>query len=86
MEGCTSFLYKQEFFKKQDPHNVKKEVSVFLSPAGMSLTNISLAGIIKLFPSRKSLVSDIPAGDGKNDNLFLQYIIPSPQTSTHSLH
>jgi hypothetical protein len=29
-------------------------------------------GIFKLFPARKSLVSDIPAGDGKNDNLFLQ--------------
>jgi hypothetical protein len=28
--------------------------------------------IIKLFPARESLVSDIPAGDGKNENLFLQ--------------
>ncbi len=27
-------------------------------------------GIIKLFPSRESLVSDIPAGDGKTANLF----------------
>jgi hypothetical protein len=25
---------------------------------------------MKLFPARESLVSDIPAGDGKNDNLF----------------
>jgi hypothetical protein len=28
--------------------------------------------IIKLFPARESLVSDIPAGDGKIANLFLQ--------------
>jgi hypothetical protein len=27
---------------------------------------------MKLFPSRESLVSDIPAGDGKTANLFLQ--------------
>jgi hypothetical protein len=28
------------------------------------------AGIIKLFPSRESLISDIPAEDGKLTNLF----------------
>ncbi len=28
------------------------------------------AEIIKLFPPRESLVSDIPAGDGKTANLF----------------
>jgi hypothetical protein len=33
-----------------------KKVSDFPSPAGI---------IIKLFPARKSLVSDFPAGDGK---------------------
>jgi hypothetical protein len=38
----------------------------------MSLTKLSLAaGLIKLFPARESLVSDIPAGDGKTANLFL---------------
>jgi hypothetical protein len=31
-------------------------------------------GIIKLFPTRENLVSDIPAGDGKMANLFLQCI------------
>jgi len=31
-------------------------------------------GIIKLFPSRESLVSDIPAGDRKTANLFFQCI------------
>ncbi len=29
-------------------------------------------GIIKLFPPRESLVSDIPAGDGNVSNLFLR--------------
>ncbi len=35
-------------------------------------------GFPRLFPARGSLVSDIPAGDGKNDNLFysvyIQYV------------
>jgi hypothetical protein len=34
--------------------------------------NSSCPGIIKLFPARESLVSDIPAGDGKIVNLVLQ--------------
>jgi hypothetical protein len=36
--------------------------------------SIHWAGIIKLFPPRESLVSDIPAEDGKTDNLSLQCI------------
>ncbi len=39
----------------------KKRLLIFLSPAGMSLTKLFLAG---------SLVSDIPPGDGKTANLF----------------
>jgi hypothetical protein len=38
----------------------------------MSLTKLSWPGIIKIVPARESLVSDIPAGDGKTANLFLQ--------------
>ncbi len=38
---------------------------IFPSPAGMSLTKLSLAG------NNLNLVSDIPAGDGKTANLFL---------------
>jgi hypothetical protein len=39
----------------------------------MSLTKLSLAGKkTKLFPPRKSLISDIPAWDGKTANSFLQ--------------
>ncbi len=34
-----------------------------------------LAGIIKLFPARESLVSDIPAGDEKIANLFYSVLL-----------
>jgi hypothetical protein len=57
-------------------YTVKKRFVIFPSPAGMSLTKLSLGGnndvVYKLFPPRESLVSDIPAGDGKIVNLFLQ--------------
>jgi hypothetical protein len=53
----------------------KKSFAVFRSPAGMSLTKLSLDGNnFFLFPYRKRLVSDIPAGSGKTANLFLQCI------------
>ncbi len=49
-------------------YTVKKRSMIFPSPAGMSLTTYSFwPGIIKLFPARESLVSEIPAGDGKID-------------------
>ncbi len=32
-------------------------------------------GLIKLFPARKSLVSDIPAEDGKTANLFFYSVL-----------
>jgi hypothetical protein len=35
------------------------------------------SGFIKLFPTRESLVSDIPAGDGKISNHFLQCTVLS---------
>jgi hypothetical protein len=34
--------------------------------------NFRWPGIIKIFPARESLISDVPAGDGKTANLFLQ--------------
>ncbi len=39
---------------------------------GCDLPNSPWPGIIKLFTARENLVSEIPAGDGKIDNLFLQ--------------
>ncbi len=60
-------------------YTVKKSFVSFPSPAGMSLPNSPWAGIMsndvitELFlPSRGSLVSEIPAGDGKLENLFLR--------------
>jgi hypothetical protein len=54
----------------------KKSFSIFPCPARMSLTKLSLSGnnevLYKLFP--ESLVSDIPAGDGKIEKLFLRCI------------
>jgi hypothetical protein len=48
----------------------KKRLSIFPSPAGMSPTKSPWPGRIKLFPTRESLVVDIPAGDGKIIMLF----------------
>ncbi len=54
----------------------KRSFSIFPSPAGMSPTKLSMGGnnkvINKLFPPRESLVSDIPAGDGNIEKLFLR--------------
>ncbi len=43
----------------------------------LPLTNSPWPGIINLFPARGSLVSDIPSGEGKTANLFLQCIANS---------
>ncbi len=50
----------------------KKGLATFLSPAGMSLTKLSLCGnnLITVYPTRESLVSDIPAGDRNVANFF----------------
>jgi hypothetical protein len=52
----------------------KKRLAIFPFPAGMSLTKLSLAGIIKLFPARESLVRDIPAGAREIANLFYSVV------------
>jgi hypothetical protein len=52
-----------------------KRLAIFPSPAGMSLTNSLWQGIffIQIVPGQGEFGSDIPAGDGKIGNLFLQY-------------
>ncbi len=55
------------------PHR-NKSFSIFPSPAGMSVTKLSLGGnydvLYKLFLPRESLVSDIQAGDGNIEKIF----------------
>ena len=41
-------------------------------------SNSPWPGIIKLFPARESLVSDIPTGDGKISNLFYSVVTANP--------
>jgi hypothetical protein len=54
----------------------KKKVPEFPVPSRDVTTKLSLGGnndaVTEIFLSRESLVSDIPAGDGKLVNLFLR--------------
>ncbi len=65
----------------------KKRFVIFPFPAGMSLTKLCLGGnndvIYKLFPPRESLVSDIPAGDGKIVNLFFTVCLAQSSYNAH---
>jgi hypothetical protein len=68
---------KEDEFQVKRLH-CKKRFAVFPCPAGMSLTvqYQALPGQVNLiFPARESLVCDIPAGDGKIDNLFYNVVI-----------
>ncbi len=62
-------------YRPFSPHS-KKKVREFPVPSRDVTTKLSLGGnndfITELFLSRGSLVSDIPAGDGKHGNLFLR--------------
>ncbi len=70
-------------------YTVKKRFESFPSTAGMSLPNSPLGGnndvITELFLPRVSLVSDIPAGDGKLVNLFLRCRLVSRLLATAAL-
>ncbi len=63
----------------QDSLHRKKKVRKFPVPSRDVTTKLSLGGnndvITELFLPRGSLVSDIPAGDGKLVNLFLRCIL-----------
>jgi hypothetical protein len=65
------------FSKKRLVYTVKKGKRFSRpQPGGCHLPNSPWPGKVKLFPARERLVSDIPAGDGKNANLFLQCTMP----------
>ncbi len=53
-------------------YNIKKGPRFFRPQPGCHFRNPPWPGIISLFPSWESLVRDIPAGEGKTANLFLQ--------------
>ncbi len=61
----------------------KKKAREFSVPSRDVTTKLSLGGnndvITELFPPRGSLVSDIPAGDGKLVNLFLRCTVYTVQ-------
>jgi hypothetical protein len=65
-----SFKFKQSTRYGNIHH--KKNFSIFPSPAGMSLTKLSMGEnndvIYELFPPRESLVSDITVRDGNIEN------------------
>ncbi len=48
----------------------KKRLAIFLSPAGMPLTKLSLAGKNYIILSQGEFGYDIPAGEGKIAKLF----------------
>ncbi len=57
--------------QEEGPYTVKKGYR-FSSQDGMSLIKQTLAGNNLIIPPKESLVSGIPAGDGKIGILFLQ--------------
>ncbi len=89
-----SHLWKKLLMFISRTYTVKKlfHIPVRPSPAGMSLTKLSLGEnndvICKLFPPRKGLVSDISAGDGNIAKLFLRcntvYNITNDMCSTEN--
>jgi hypothetical protein len=61
----------------------KEKLSLFPSPAGMSLTKLSPAGnyILNYFRSGRVWLVTSPAGDGKSGLFFTVYIDPIPSGS-----
>ncbi len=55
------------------PVHCKKWLSVFPSPAGMSLTKLSLVGNNLIFPGHGEFGKWHPGWDVKTANLFLQF-------------
>jgi hypothetical protein len=56
-------------------YTVKKGYRFSLPQPGCHSPNSPWPGIIKFFLARESLLSDIPAGDGKTTNLFYSVVL-----------
>jgi hypothetical protein len=67
-------------------HTVKNGSRFSRPQPGCHLPNSPRTGIIKLFPARKGLVSDIPAGDGKTANLFYSACVDAISARTGGKH
>jgi hypothetical protein len=63
-------------------HTVKKFSDFPVPSRDVTYPNSPCRGIIKLYPTRESLVSDIPTGDGKIVHLFLT--VQAVRTFYHS--
>jgi hypothetical protein len=78
--NAVSLILKQR--RREQRYTVKKKVCEFPVPSRDVTTKLSLGGnndvITELFLPRGSLVSDIPAGDGKLVNLFSGVYITMP--------
>jgi hypothetical protein len=96
--GGGSFCSSCIIFCAECTHR-KKKVRKFSVPSRDVTTKLSLGGnndvITELFLPRGSLVSDIPAGDGKLVNLFygalhstfnIRYSTPPPQKKTLTMN
>jgi hypothetical protein len=77
MKMCCVLCSTSDPSLKGSIGTVKIKVSDFPAPPGCHQPNSPWPGIIKLFPTRESLVNDIPAGDGKIANHTLIYIDPT---------
>jgi hypothetical protein len=81
--GITRFLSKKRLILKKGTStsyclsylSIISQINVTdfpITSRDVTKKTLPARGIIKLFPARESLVSDIPTGDGKTVNLFLQ--------------
>jgi hypothetical protein len=65
------------FHSFSGPYTATKGLPFSRPQPGCHLPNSPCPEIIKLFPARESLVSDIPAGQGKMLTFFLQFTFPT---------
>ncbi len=72
LEAAEAAVKEAEQIRKVPLKRVHCKKGLWLSRPhpGCNKPNSPWPGVIELFPARESLVSDIPAGDGKSLTLF----------------
>ncbi len=63
-------IFKCLYILCEAGHTLKKRLAVLPSPAGMSLTKLSLGGNNWIIPGQEEVVSDMPVRDGKTKTFF----------------